>query len=329
MKVVAGASPNRSLPEFFKAGFDCPVTQVASPNFAVKGARSVSLAATVLTTLRNTPLYRRSLKAMAAEIKEAKPDLIVNFYEPLMGVLNALGGNARPTLAVGHQYMLGHPTYPRVAGMEGKKRGMLLYNKLVGANSAKAGLSFYPGEDLPEARLTVVPPILREEIFSMSPVDEGFLLVYLLNHGYSEDIIRWSGANPGKKLHCFYDKPGEPEEKEHSPDLTFHRLNGAKFLEMMRRCHGVVCTAGFESISEAGWLGKRILAVPVANHFEQQLNAVDAEQCGLATGSRTFDLGKIFETPEPPGHLKFKEWLGRAESLYGQVIARAAGRAAS
>jgi len=45
--------------------------------------------------------------------------------------------------------------------------------------------------------------------------------------------------------------------------LTFHRLDGEKFLRMMGECKYVACTAGFESVSEAAWLGKPLFLVPV------------------------------------------------------------------
>ena len=41
----------------------------------------------------------------------------------------------------------------------------------------------------------------------------------------------------------------------------------------MGRCRGVVCTAGFESVSEAMWLGKPVCMAPTPGHYEQRCNA--------------------------------------------------------
>lgn len=38
----------------------------------------------------------------------------------------------------------------------------------------------------------------------------------------------------------------------------------------MARCSGLVCTVGFESVSEAMYLGQLMLGVPVEEHFEQR-----------------------------------------------------------
>ena len=128
---------------------------------------------------------------------------------------------------------------------------MKFYVRLLGARATKLALSLYEAPDLPEKNLFVGPPILRKQLFELESNPDGdFVLVYLLNHGYAEQIIEWSAKNPQTKLHCFYDKPDAPAEFRHSPSLTFHRLDGEKFLRMMAECRHVVCTAGFESLTK-------------------------------------------------------------------------------
>lgn len=150
-----------------------------------------------------------------------------------------------------------------------------------------------------------------------------FTLVYLLNHGYADQIIAWSAKNPQTKLHCFYDKPGAPAEFPHSPSLTFHKLDGEKFLKMMAQCRNVVCTAGFESVSEAAWLGKPLFLVPVENHVEQQVNAIDAQQCGLGIAEKTFNLDRLAELPVSLPTGEFRAWLDCAPQKLFQAIEQA------
>ena len=52
-------------------------------------------------------------------------------------------------------------------------------------------------------------------------------------------------------------------EEQRNARLTFHKLHGEKFLRLMASSRGVACTAGFESVSEAAYLGKPLLMVPV------------------------------------------------------------------
>jgi hypothetical protein len=150
-----------------------------------------------------------------------------------------------------------------------------------------------------------------------------FTLVYLLNHGYADQIIAWSAKNPQTKLHCFYDKPGAQAEFQHSPSLTFHKLDGEKFLKLMAECKNVVCTAGFESVSEAAWLGKPLFLVPVENHVEQQVNAIDAQQFGLGIAEKTFNLDRLAELPDSLPSGKFRAWINCASGKLLQAIEQA------
>lgn len=153
--------------------------------------------------------------------------------------------------------------------------------------------------------------------------DGNFTLVYLLNHGYADQIIAWSAKNPQTKLHCFYDKPGAPAEFQHSPSLTFHKLDGEKFLKLMAECRNVVCTAGFESVSEAAWLGKPLFLVPVENHIEQQVNAIDAQQFGLGIAEKSFNLDRLAELPDSLPTGEFRAWLDCAPQKLFQAIEQA------
>jgi uncharacterized protein (TIGR00661 family) len=207
---------------------------------------------------------------------------------------------------------------------------MRVYTWLLGARATKLALSLYAAPDLPEKRIIVGPPILRKQLFSLTPNPNGeFTLVYLLNHGYAEQIIAWSGKNSGTRLHCFYDKPGAPAEFQHSPALTFHKLDGEKFLKMMAECKNVVCTAGFESVSEAAWLGKPLFLVPVENHVEQQVNAIDAQQFGIGIAERSFNLDRLAELPDRLPTGEFHQWMNCAGQKLFQAIEKAAGKKSS
>ena len=198
---------------------------------------------------------------------------------------------------------------------------MKIYTRLLGARATKLALSLYAAPDLPEKRIIVGPPILRKQLFQLGSNPNGdFVLVYLLNHGYADQIIAWSAKNPQTKLHCFYDKPGAPAEFQHSPSLTFHQLDGEKFLKMMAECRHVVCTAGFESLGEAAWLGKPLFLVPVENHVEQQVNALDAQQAGIGLAEKSFNLDRLAELPARLPAEKFRAWVDCApEKLFAAI----------
>lgn len=298
-----------------------PVRQLPTLEFKYQDNRAVSNLATLLGVLGSLPKYARLLRQLDDIVRETRPDVILNFFEPI-AAFYALTRRRRPAVvAIGHQFMFQHPGYIRTPGLRRQQLSVKLFTQLLGARATKLALSLYAAPDLPAKRILVGPPILRKQLFALTANPQGdFVLVYLLNHGYADQLIAWSAKNPQTRLHCFYDKPGAPAEFQHSPALTFHRLDGEKFLQMMAECRHVVCTAGFESVSEAAWLGKPLFLVPVENHVEQQVNALDAQQFGLGLAEKSFNLDRLAELPDHLPVEKFRKWVDRApEKLFAAI----------
>ncbi len=272
--------------------------------------------ATIARVLRRLPEYARSVRALAALVRELKPDVILNFYEVLTGVYALAYRERPPVIAIGHQFLLEHPDFPRMPEMRAQQWGLKWYTRLVGARSTWLALSHYSAPDLPHRKMIVAPPLLRRRLFELEPTVGGaFVLVYMVNHGYAEHVIAWHERNPETVLHCFYDKPGAPAVFEHDATLTFHQLDGEKFLRMMAECRHLVCTAGFESVCEAGYLGKPMLLVPVEGHVEQRLNAIDGVKAGLGVWDTRFDLDRLTELPERLDNADYRAWVVRAREI--------------
>jgi uncharacterized protein (TIGR00661 family) len=301
-----------------------PITQISTPEFAYKNNRKVNLPATLTGIARQLPAYWRGLRTLKAIVRESSPDVIINFFDPLTGIYALTCRHRPPVVAVGHQFMCGHSSYVRAPGKRLQQFGMKWFVRLTGAASTRIALSLYEAPNLPKENIVVSPPILRHQLFDLEPNPNGnFVLVYLLNHGYAEQIIAWHQKNPQTKLHCFYDKPDAPAEFRFDDTLIFHRLDGEKFLRMMAECKFLACTAGFESLAEAAWLGKPLFLVPVENHIEQQVNAVDATRMGIGIAETSFNLDRLAELPDRLDNTVYRAWLGRADSLLLQTLERA------
>jgi uncharacterized protein (TIGR00661 family) len=302
------------------------VRPIASPGFAVASGRGVSLLRSGASVVTRSPSFKKSLATIHETVTTVQPDLIINFLEPLLGVYNAVRRHHVPVLVVGHQYMLEHPAFVQDRKWSLDRLGMAAYVRLTGTRSSKLALSFYKADDLPSRRLHICPPILRRQVFEQrADVFDGHLLVYLLNHGYADEILKWHAEHPEIPVHCFYDKPGAAEEERVDARLTFHKIHAEKFLRLMASSRGVACTAGFESVCEAAYLGKQVLMIPVENHFEQYLNARDAERTGIGLGDTAFHLSRLLEPVRPEVTATFRSWVDQAESIAMNVIERVAG----
>jgi uncharacterized protein (TIGR00661 family) len=323
--VTVGKNPTRTIPEFFAREFAGRLLPIASPGFSFQKGRGVAALATLRQALCGAGSYRRSLAAIRAAITRAKPDVILNFLEPLTGVFNILDPHGVPVVSVGHHFMLWHPEFVRCKEFRFQQWTMRQYVSLAGARSTKLALSFYPAAGMPERGLYVCPPLLRSELFELPRNQSGkFLLAYVLNQGYAEDILRWHAAFPDVELHCFCERPKIEPVWRYDATLSFHKLDGSKFLRMMAECRGVACTAGFESLNEAAWLGKPLLVVPVGNHVEQHLNALDAQKAGLAIASDRFDLTPLLRPWKSANLDTYRTWLQQAGSRLLSIVEQVA-----
>jgi len=323
--VATGLHDGRALPDYFVHGFNVPVTLLDSPGFVFHESRSTDVPATLANALRRMPAYRDGMSRLRALVRDTNPDLVINFFEPLTGLLQLLRPLPVPVLAIAHQHMIEHPAYVKLPGGAIDRMGLALFAGLVGARSWKLALSLTPAEDLPARQLLVGPPLLRPELFDITPTRGEYVLVYLVNHGYSGEIRAWHQLHPEVALHCFYDRPGAPPEEVVDRTLTFHRLDGKKFLQLMAGCRAMVSTAGFEAVCEAAWLGKPVLVVPVQNHAEQMLNAMDVVATGLGISDRMFRLDRLAELPERLDNTEFRAWAGRSDEVLERAFRQALG----
>lgn len=311
--IALGMSRIRETPAFFTAAMDAPIEVMPTLEFSLSGNRKVDLSGTVMGVARRLPNFAQAVRRLDALVREHRPDVIINFFDAVTGLYASTHRKGAPVVAVAHQFMLEHPAYVRSSALRLQQFIMRRLVNLAGAASHRVALSLYPAPDLPQKRITVCPPLLRRQLFSLEADPDGrFVLIYLLNHGYDEQIIAWHRRHPETELHCFYDKPGAPPEAEFDATLTFHRLDGEKFLRYMAKCKYVACTAGFESLSEALFLGKPLFLVPVENHVEQQINGLDARRLGIAVVDNKFNFDRLGELPQRLETAQFRAWLSQA-----------------
>jgi uncharacterized protein (TIGR00661 family) len=313
--VVAGNHPGRDLPAFFKDAFSAPVTMLASPGFIFQKDRGVDLPGTLLHAARHTSTWRESLERLHAIVEEARPDVVINFFEPLMGLLQTIRPLSVPVVAVAHQFALLGPEAGAAAGTPVAPWWLKVFIRFVGFRQWKLALSFTMAEAAVRSRekVVVVPPLLRRRVLDLEPSRGDYVLVYVATHGYAAALRAWHVTHPDVPLKCFYDRPGAPKVEVVDASLSFHALDAEEFLLQMAGCRAVMCTAGFESVCEAAFLGKPVLMVPLDHHHEQRLNALDAERAGVAIGHPTFD-------PEALSRIADRdlEWF-RAWCLEGDV----------
>lgn len=310
---VLSDNPHRQLPVFFKEQLNVPIYFIKSPYFLKnKKQTGISLNKSVVFNLVNLPNYLHSAKKIKELCKELKPDVILNFYEPIVGLYHLLYKNGPTTYSLGHQFFLDHPVFQKPNNRGINHAFLSAYNKLV-SNGSKynLALSFTKEDDYGPKKIIVCPPLIRPEIKNSISENKNFILSYLLNDGYCQEIIAWAKNHKNQRIEAFWDKKNEPADKVFGSNLTFHQISGELFIDLLRSCSLYIATAGFESICEAAYLQKDIFMVPTVNHYEQLCNATDAKRANLAQSDSFFNIDMALKTSNQTASAKkiFKNWV--------------------
>lgn len=314
--VLVGKSPTRVIPSFFSDKINAPVYPFESPNFLPTAKnKQVSMTKTIVYNVLRQHKYISGIRFINRMIKETEAEVVVNFYELLTGLTYLLYRPKAHMISIAHQYLFLHPDFqfPKKGKLNLASLRFFTRMTTIGATKILA-LSFRKMRELPNARIIVVPPLLRKEVFSVKPESGDYLHGYLLNSGFAEEVKNWHENNPDVALHFFWDKKDVSKKEEIDDKLSFHQLDDELFLHYMAGAKAYATTAGFESVCEAMYLGKPVLMIPT--HIEQTCNAYDAMLSGAGAVSDEFNLDallKLSENHKP--NVDFQYWVKQADWL--------------
>ena len=318
--VIVGKSRRRKLPEFFRQNIPVPIVPLPSPNFVTdRKNKSVNIWKTLVVNLSKSVIFMNSIRKIHHVIKKEKPEAVINFYDFLGGLYFLFRRPKVRHIALAHQFLLNHSSFKFPKGRLYDRFSILLANTLTGWRAEKIlALSFQFFPDELSKKIHVVPPLLRKEIYEQKSTQGNHYLVYMVNDGYSAQIMEFHSKNPEVPIHVFWDKENSTKEYIIDKHLTFHQLDDKKFIQLMASAKAYMSTAGFESVCEAMYLGKPVLIVPVKGHYEQTCNAIDAKKAGAGTYAKTFDLKILFDYL--PHHrdrsYEFQQWCAKIDDVF-------------
>ena len=139
--------------------------------------------------------------------------------------------------------------------------------------SKPIGLHFEKYDDF------IFTPILKE-IFIKTPVsDYGHYTVYLPTHKL-ETLLHKFIEVKNIKFEIFSDVKRNMMIKNY----VIKKIQKDSFEESLRNCHGVISAAGFQTPSEALFLGKKLMVIPIKGQYEQECNVESLKRMGVFTG---------------------------------------------
>jgi uncharacterized protein (TIGR00661 family) len=124
---------------------------------------------------------------------------------------------------------------------------------------------------LRKGRTTLIPPVLRPEVLAAKSEAGEHLLVYqtATTNRALPDVLKRLGR-PARIYGLRRDLMADVVDE----NLVYRPFGEAQFIEDLRTASAVVAGGGFTLMSEAVYLRKPLLSVPVVGQFEQVLNAL-------------------------------------------------------
>ncbi len=258
VKVVSYDRGYRNLKDQFDV-FETEGLHIASSD------NRVSKVKTFTDNLQRLPRGHQKLNALRKEIfKGFQPECVITDFEPMTAYL--AHHYRLPLITIDNQHRLRYMTYPCPTHLQKERRMTVsIIRAIVPQPDVSLITTFYYGEANNE-RTFFFPPILREEVLALQPSDGGHVLVYLTS-GF-ESYLRFLRSFSREQFRVYgYDRDDQEGQ------IVYRPFSKEGFLQDLASCKAVMATAGFTLMTEAFYLRKPYLALPMRGQFEQELNA--------------------------------------------------------
>lgn len=242
----------------------------------------------IATVARAAPLlWRREkyIRQVLSMVERFRPDVCMTDLEYF--VPRAAERAGLPCLTLDHQHVLTccrHENMPPGMWWDYAVQG-LTPRYLFRPTQDNLIVSFYAPPVLPRYRARVTPPILRDQVISRRPRDDGHVLVYQSNstHKALVEFLRH-----GTERTCYVFGYRRVEGRE--GNVVFMRKSEQGFLDLLEGCSYVVQGGGHTLMTESLHLGKPILTLPLKAMVEQRFNALYVERLGYGMQADMFTL---------------------------------------
>lgn len=133
------------------------------------------------------------------------------------------------------------------------------------------------------------PPIIKDDIVNAQPKNLNHITVYLPS--FDKDCLEKAfNSLPDLQFHWFLNTIVHTHTVG---NITYFPVDHKKFNKSLISCDGIITGGGFETPAEALYLGKKVLSIPIRNHYEQECNAAALKKLGVPV---VYEVGQDFNT---------------------------------
>ncbi len=315
--ILAGGKANTYLSKHFKNIHHCPSLRLAYLNNSIVNIE------TAFINVKKLPGIIGSLWRTFWLIKRIRPDLIITDFHFQSAWLGWLSRS--PVLSIDNEHAV-VKTLASYSSIDwwSRFRTLVVCKLIVPSAKAYCITSFF-FPPVKGKRTVLCGPILRKKIISLKPTKGSHILVYQTSRT-NKKLLQALLQVPDEKFVIY----GFEKEKKEG-NCTFKKFNEDAFFSDLASCKALISNGGYSLLSEALYLKKPVLSIPINKMFEQTLNAYQvqylqfgwmAREASKSTiiGFLAFADNGLFKTPDlKPGNTICLNEINRILNSNGTV----------
>jgi uncharacterized protein (TIGR00661 family) len=287
VKVVVSGRAHPFLVSSFAERDNISIEEIYGLHLTKEGS-TISLPRTIWSNISRGPAgLWKNIKVYRKMKREGfRPDVVISDFES-WAFFYALN-NRIPLVSIDNQQMI--PRCHHNAEIAGKKPASyyltkwFVQAKMPGAYHYLVSSFFFP--PVTHEQTTLLPPILRPEILEAKREKGSHVLVYHPATAEPETLEVLQQMPYQFKVY------GSGKEGRFG-NLELCPFSATQFVEDLRTARAVVAGGGFSLMCEAVHLRVPMLAIPLKDQFEQEMNARYLKQLGYGSWSLDFDKESI------------------------------------
>lgn len=212
-----------------------------------------------------------SIAAALWKVPFKKYDLIISDFEPITLWGAKIAGVKR--VGIGNMYSMTSRKFPKTKGSWATR----MVARIMCPAKNKIGMHFTRFDDF------IYYPVIRSEIRDALVFNRNFVLVYLTGYSDKELTECFTQFPLRHKNFIIYSKTSR--EQQVVANCIIKPLDNDSFTQDIASCGGVITAAGFQTVSEALYLGKKLFVIPIKKQSEQLSNTRILQEMGVATAT--------------------------------------------
>ncbi len=224
------------------------------------------------------------IKKIAAAFQ---PDIIISDFE--LYSARVAHRYAIPWISIDNLHVLSHTSAPSSVSKKFALYGHLQRSTvklLMPQPDACLIPSFFEAMPLDPDRTSIIPPLLREDILhARGRACTGHILVYNSSALHTTKRFLSVFKNIPEQHFIVYGVDQDSREE----NLILKKYSAGGFIDDLASSRGVITNGGFGLLSEAVYLKKPVLSVPIPGQYEQVLNASYLDQLAYGRFAEKLD----------------------------------------